>query len=1178
MKLNVISVCTQYTAAELLAHSARARAQSDFLKLQWEQGAAVRDLDGFLDVLQQSVNENPITVILDGSEGFYSKAMIAEGLDLQLAEEEQSRHVVEEYCQRRRISLNDRVLEGCRLPVGTKPMNSYETVDQGFILTRGSRCIVVFPAVKKAFGEMFSNGFYPFLLKSGMDSAVVQTIAIRESKVSDVEEYLRLFKHGKHVLPLLYQEGEEHFLSITAIRSSEEESRQACESLLENLEAEMGSVVLTAANSKKEKKLVKKKSKALQEIEDYDPKEGKSEAKEKKGGFGMVRKLLLLLCICTFLGSAGYLGLRFYQSVSNLQGYESLREVYDNGGFPPIGYPADYDNDFSGLWQINPDVVGWLSIEGTSLDYPVVQTTDNTFYHRLNFEGESNLHGVPFVDCNVDLKEPSNNTIIYGHNIKNDDQMFNSLLKYWDPEYYKEHPIVEFHTVYGKRQYKIFAAFVANVNPSHGEVFQYHTFVDAVDLSDIQEYIYNVQVRNILNTGVDVLPSDKLLTLSTCTYEFDNARFVIVARELRAGESPEIDPSAVSKNSSPLMPDIWYQLYGGTKPVLEVPTFSDAAVLSNNSSPETKEEIKLNDDFIEASFEGSAFATLSALLQNVEEEPEKTEENSNQPPVTQVAPPTTETQPPKEEEKEVPKVESVTILSSNSSLHVGTTMDLQAAVEPQIPELTYQWKSSNPTVATVDSEGTVTAIAAGEITISLTVKNPQNEENTMTTAPLALTITTPLPTEKVQVDEQDEINLTLTEGSSTGVTASGSSAYTWTSSNAAVATVSKRGTITAVSVGTATITVTGAQGDTAEVYVTVEALPETILLNGESSLTLNLKTGESSSVTASGSDSYTWKSSNEAVAEVSNKGKIYANAAGTATITVSGKAGGTATISVVVTAAPTVEQPKEEEEEEKPSSSIDKNETLSVKINGSTKKGSAYDIVCMMVQAEMGSSFHQEALKAQAVAAYTYVKYNNNAGIKPAVSAKTSISSNVAKAVEAVLGEAIYYNGSYINATYCAANAGVSNNCVDVWGGNLPYLVSVDSEGDKETVHYGYKTSLSRSYVEERIEDYLNIKPSGDPSEWFGDYSYGAGKYIDTIEICGSRVKGRKVRENLLQSKIRSSAFEVEYDAGSDKFIFTTYGYGHGVGMSQLGANYYAKQGWTYEEILEHYYSGAQVK
>ena len=131
-------------------------------------------------------------------------------------------------------------------------------------------------------------------------------------------------------------------------------------------------------------------------------------------------------------------------------------------------------------------------------------------------------------------------------------------------------------------------------------------------------------------------------------------------------------------------------------------------------------------------------------------------------------------------------------------------------------------------------------------------------------------------------------------------------------------------------------------------------------------------------------------------------------------------------------------------------SSYDENDQLSAKINGKTVTGSAYDIVCMMVQAEMGTTFRTEALKAQAVAAYTYVKYNNQAGVNPAVVAKTSISANVEEAVRAVIGEAVYYNGSYANTTYCAANAGVSNNSEDVWGGSLPYLTSVKSEGDKQ--------------------------------------------------------------------------------------------------------------------------------
>ena len=93
----------------------------------------------------------------------------------------------------------------------------------------------------------------------------------------------------------------------------------------------------------------------------------------------------------------------------------------------PAGYPSDYDKSFAALWEINPDIVGWISIDGTDLDYPVVQTTDNTTYYRTNFEGEYSEHAVPFVDAAVDLSKPSTNTIIYGHNIRTDGQMFNIL-------------------------------------------------------------------------------------------------------------------------------------------------------------------------------------------------------------------------------------------------------------------------------------------------------------------------------------------------------------------------------------------------------------------------------------------------------------------------------------------------------------------------------------------------------------------------------------------------------------------------------------------------------------------------------------------------------------------------------------------------------------------------------
>lgn len=136
------------------------------------------------------------------------------------------------------------------------------------------------------------------------------------------------------------------------------------------------------------------------------------------------------------------------------------------------------------------------------------------------------------------------------------------------------------------------------------------------------------------------------------------------------------------------------------------------------------------------------------------------------------------------------------------------------------------------------------------------------------------------------------------------------------------------------------------------------------------------------------------------------------------------------------------------------SKALSKN-TLAIKVNGKTVKGSAQNIVGRVVEAEMGASFSQEALKAQAVAAYTYIRYNNQKGTIPSLPAKSSVSAKVEDAVEQVIGEALYYQGEYINATYCASNAGNSVDSENVWGGYLPYLRSVESPGDTTLKAYG---------------------------------------------------------------------------------------------------------------------------
>lgn len=242
---------------------------------------------------------------------------------------------------------------------------------------------------------------------------------------------------------------------------------------------------------------------------------------------------------------------------------------------------------------------------------------------------------------------------------------------------------------------------------------------------------------------------------------------------------------------------------------------------------------------------------------------------------------------------------------------------------------------------------------------------------------------------------------------------------------------------------------------------------------------------------------------------------------------------------------------------------------------GRTVTGDPFDIVSQVVQNEMGS-FSTEALKAQAVAAYTYILNANNSGSTPSLRLSAATSA-VEKATKAVLGEVLYYNNKPAFTPFFATSAGSTNSSADVWGGSYPYLIAVDSSVDENARNYEYTKTMTADKVESLLEDYFRgIELEDDPDEWFEVLSYTDGGYNKKMKVGNKTTTGRILRESVLS--LRSAAFEWEYDEGSDKFTFTTYGYGHGVGMSQTGANEYAKQGWTYDEILEHYYPGTTLR
>ncbi len=256
---------------------------------------------------------------------------------------------------------------------------------------------------------------------------------------------------------------------------------------------------------------------------------------------------------------------------------------------------------------------------------------------------------------------------------------------------------------------------------------------------------------------------------------------------------------------------------------------------------------------------------------------------------------------------------------------------------------------------------------------------------------------------------------------------------------------------------------------------------------------------------------------------------------------------------------------------------ISTDETFTAKFNGSTQTVNAYDLICQIVNNEISTSFSDEAIKAQAVAAYSYVKYHNVNGLTPSVLVKDNVPQRIKDLVSEVWGVCCYYNGNVAQTVYMASSSGYTTDAKNVWGSSVPYLKSVYCPFDVTSdPNYGYQMKVSEENIRTLTEKALGITLSGNPANWFTVVELVDGNYVSKVNVDGQKfITGRTMRESILNYKLKSTAFEVSYSDGY--FTFTTYGYGHGVGMSQNGANILAKQGYSYEQILKHYFTGIEV-
>ena len=213
---------------------------------------------------------------------------------------------------------------------------------------------------------------------------------------------------------------------------------------------------------------------------------------------------------------------------------------------------------YAAVYERNNDFAGWISIDGTNIDYPVMQSIDNpNYYLKHNFEKEYSDYGVPYVQENCALGI-SDNCVLYGHHMKNG-SMFADLTKYRSLSFYRQNPTLEFSTLYKKSTYKVYAVFVLNASKSDDNNYIYNISRKSfANDEDFESWSGEAYERSLINTGVDVNKDDNIITLVTCVYDFDDARLVVMARETREDEDASVDTSAAKANPSPRYPKRWY--------------------------------------------------------------------------------------------------------------------------------------------------------------------------------------------------------------------------------------------------------------------------------------------------------------------------------------------------------------------------------------------------------------------------------------------------------------------------------------------------------------------------------------------------------------------------------------------------------------------------------------------
>lgn len=245
------------------------------------------------------------------------------------------------------------------------------------------------------------------------------------------------------------------------------------------------------------------------------------------------KKIILILITIIFITCIIYISVYFYNSYKDKNINDNILNNVNVDSTKVTEQKTERMLQLEELQKENSEIIGWLEIEGTNINYPVLQGTDNEFYMKNNYKKEKSKNGSIFLDKSYNWDIPSSNLLVYGHNNKNG-TMFQDLLKYKKEDFYKEHTKIKFTTNKEDSVYEIMSVFYSRVYyKNEKNVFRYYYFVNAENEQEYNDFVNNAKKASIYDTGITAEYGEQLLTLSTCSYHTEDGRFVVVAKKLR---------------------------------------------------------------------------------------------------------------------------------------------------------------------------------------------------------------------------------------------------------------------------------------------------------------------------------------------------------------------------------------------------------------------------------------------------------------------------------------------------------------------------------------------------------------------------------------------------------------------------------------------------------------------